>query len=684
TTEEYREYSARSDVAKAAKSALLGTFQLYGTPSLRWVIAWLLLVLTAMLVSVISVGMAQTPSPTAADNPPVVVSPHDTIASQPGDSNSHSDVNPEPISASPRDQVAHREPEEAISQPRRDLLSIVSTPFPEMIRRAAFDTEDRQPRRMIPDEPWISPLIGWIAKDRTLFSSLFVEGPNLLQQFASAALDIGFGIVVALFFLTLSVILRRYSIGKANPKRLKVSFLFLTFYLVLAVFVVLSRVYWPDLFRPLYIASLLILSYGVLQWVLVGLFDVFLGGLRHVAVPVIVRNVTSVVLYLVFVFIVLGRVGVDLTSILTTSAVLTAIIGFALQETLSSLIAGLAIQVEKPFDVGEFVRFEEHEGRITEINWRTTKIITRSLELVVIPNAVIARQKIINFSRSNLLARRFVEVGLPYDVPPNRAKAALLNALRHVQFVVASPEPQPQLWRFQEHFILYRLFFYIDNFGERELIEDTVRTRIWYQLHREGIGIPFPIRDVFVHQVSSDSAEKRATEERMRRLKALFHVDFLDVLTDEEREQLASSATMRRYGHGERILHQGDTTDSSFYILESGTVSILVTDDKGAEREVAQLEPQAFFGEMSVMTGEARTASVVAQTDVEVIVISKESFQLIIGSNQELISSLSKELARRRVRLSNNALVGIGEQSSAILNEQQSIVHKIKMFFRLS
>lgn len=591
---------------------------------------------------------------------------------------------PAPVERWAATGVVRRESESAGSLPRRDISSNLVSFASHPPRRPGHNIEDRLPRRLVPDEPWVSPLVGWLGKDPTLFSALFAKGPGTFEQLGAAARGIGFGLVVAVLFLALSVVLRRYSNGFANPKRLRVSFLFLIVYLVLAVFVVLSRVYWPDLYRPLYIASLLILSYGMLQWVLVALFDIFLGGLRQVAVPVIVRNVSSVVLYLVLVFIVLSRVGVDLTSILTTSAVLTAIIGFALQETLSSLIAGLAIQVEKPFDVGEFVRFEEHEGRITEINWRTTKIVTRSLELVVIPNSVMARQKIINFSRTSPLARRFVDVGLPHSLPPNRAKQALVSALRNVRFVVDIPAPEPQLWRFEQHFILYRLFFYIDHFAEREQIEDTVRTRIWYQLQREAIKIPYPARDLFVHHVSQDSVEKQESDERKRRLDALFHVDFLDVLSDEEREQLASSATMRRYGHGERIIHQGDDTDSSFYILESGSVSILVSDSSGQAREVAQLQPQAFFGEMSVMTGEARTASVVARTDVEVIVISKESFQSIIASNQELISSLSKELARRRVRLDNRASTETVEQSSAILNEQQSIVHKIKMFFRFT
>src|SRR5690606_39397019 len=112
---------------------------------------------------------------------------------------------------------------------------------------------------------------------------------------------------------------------------------------------------------------------------------------------------------------------VEPASLLATSALLTAVIGLSLQETLGNLFAGLAIQAERPFEVNDWIQFDEHRhrvGRVVEINWRATKVETSDRVILTVPNGVLARAPIMNFSRPTALVRRSVYVDAPFDAPP--------------------------------------------------------------------------------------------------------------------------------------------------------------------------------------------------------------------------------------------------------------------------
>ena len=115
---------------------------------------------------------------------------------------------------------------------------------------------------------------------------------------------------------------------------------------------------------------------------------------------------------------------------LTTSAVGAVVVGFALQDTLGNAFSGLAIQIEKPFHVGHWIRIGEHEGRVEEITWRATKLRTKATNFVIVPNSTIAKEAIINYSEPVIPTRLDVDVGATYEVAPDRRQGCALRGPR--------------------------------------------------------------------------------------------------------------------------------------------------------------------------------------------------------------------------------------------------------------
>ncbi len=149
--------------------------------------------------------------------------------------------------------------------------------------------------------------------------------------------------------------------------------------------------------------------------------------------PNIVQDTIIIGLFLIVATVVMQE------KFLTTSAVGAVVIGFALQDTLGNMFAGLAIQVEKPFRVGHWVAVGSYEGLVTEVTWRATKLRTKTGNLVVLPNAFISKEAIVNYSEPAAPTRLEVVVGVSYDVPPNQVKAALIEAVANVPLALAEP-----------------------------------------------------------------------------------------------------------------------------------------------------------------------------------------------------------------------------------------------------
>lgn len=412
--------------------------------------------------------------------------------------------------------------------------------------------------------------------------------------------------------------------------------------------------------------------------------DVIFNRQMHRAPPRIFRDVTQAVVYVVVVLLTLRAVGVEPSSLLTTSALLTAVIGLSLQDTLGNMVSGLALQMQRPFEVGDWIQFDPDPrqiGQVTEVNWRATAVMTVDLVEVIVPNALLAKAAIRNYSRPSSVSRRVVTVQGPYDASPGRVHDAIIAGIAGTRGVLVDPPAWVQTRNFADSGIEYAVHFFTDDFASRDRIDGYVRDRIWYALQRGGVQVPFPQRTVHTHMVSEETQGQSLERELSRRDRVLGNVDFLDVLPKEAHRALAAAATVRLYAAGEVVVGQGDAA-GELYIIDRGEVAVELPREERSPREVARLGPGKFFGEMGLMTGEQRRASVRAVVECELLVVSHSAFHATLVSNTDVIERISELLLARQAQLD-----AVAESRDTMIEPPQDrskrLISQIKSFFKL-
>jgi small-conductance mechanosensitive channel/CRP-like cAMP-binding protein len=328
---------------------------------------------------------------------------------------------------------------------------------------------------------------------------------------------------------------------------------------------------------------------------------------------------------------------------MTTSAVGAVVVGFALQDTLGNMFSGLAIQIEKPFRVGHWIRAGDHEGSVIEVTWRAIKIRTRQGNLVTVPNSEIAKAPVTNYSEPIGPSRISVDVGASYGAPPNLVKDAILEVLEREPLVLEAPAPQVQLVDFGASSLNYRAKFWIDEQPQDDLIADKVRCGIYYAFARKGIEIPFPIQVEYSREeVLESEADRTARIEGL-----LAGVPIFALLAPHERHALARRASQRVHGRGESIVAQGQA-GGSIFVVAGGRVRVTI----GPERhEVAVTDAGGYFGEMSLLTGDPRSATVEAIVDCSVVEITADAFREVVMQNPAVLDVITADVARRRTEL---------------------------------
>ena len=358
--------------------------------------------------------------------------------------------------------------------------------------------------------------------------------------------------------------------------------------------------------------------------------------------------------------------------LLTTSAVSAVVIGFALQDTLGNAFAGLAIQSEKPFNIGHWVRVGEFEGRVAEVTWRATKLRTKSGNFVVLPNNIVSKEAITNYSEPAAPTRLEVEVGASYLASPNAVKAAISEALANAPRVLKAPAPDILLVGFADSAITYRARFWVDDYERDEAARDQVRTAIYYSFQRYAIEIPWPIQV----QYEKDWKDADPDAQIQERERLLASVDLFAALNPEQRRAIAAATTSRVYGNGEAIVRQDDAGHSMF-IVGSGQAVVLLEPEK---REVATIDRGGYFGEMSLLTGEPRTATVVARGDAVVIEIDSNLFRTLGANQPYAIEQIGIAAVTRRTQLDQ---IKNASQGAAVAEAPATFVARMKKFLRL-
>ena len=510
---------------------------------------------------------------------------------------------------------------------------------------------------------------------------------NLLAQFQNASGIPGFVLAIPLF-IALALVLM--ALRPAERMRIRAALLLFVISLVgLAVVATLasrgvrtdSRLYlWFDW------AALFCLWIAFINVASVLLFEVLLSGLR-LSPPRILRDLLLAIAYVIVGITLLSIPHVDITGIVATSAVLTAVIGLSFQDTLGNMMGGMALQMERAISVGDWIRVDNQEGVVKEIRWRHTAIETRNWDTIIFPNSALMKAHVIVLGRRTgqpRQHRQWVYFNVDFRYSPAEVIDTVEKALcaEPIANVANTPPPNCVLMDFKESFCSYAVRYWLTDMAVDDPTNSVVRTRIYFALRRANIPLSIPAQALFVTEEELSREERKKAQEIDKRARALKRVELFESLTDEELQQLASRIRIAPFARGEVMTKQGAEAHW-LYIITFGDAEVRFTLEGKAEH-VATLHPSDFFGERGMMTGERRSADVIALTDVECYRVDKDSFQEILHKRPEIAEDISQVLARRRAEL-EAAREDLTEEAkrARMRDHQGDLLQRIRNFFAL-
>lgn len=407
------------------------------------------------------------------------------------------------------------------------------------------------------------------------------------------------------------------------------------------------------------------------------------------ALPQILVDIITGVAAIVAMIAVGKRAGLSLTGLITTSAVLTAVLGFALQDTLGNMMSGIALQMDRSINLGDWIRLGDGSppGRVTEIRWRYTAIETTAWTTIIIPNSMLTKSQVTVIGRRLGEApyeRRDIDFYVDFRTAPNEVIDVVRQSLisNPVPRMSEKPEVQVLFFGVRESVAWYRVRYWLTDLAVEDPTDAEVRTRVYYALRRAGITFSIPAQTLFITSEDEARKQRQGDKELKQRLQAISKVDLLAVLGEEERKRVAALLHYAPFARGEAMTREGEADDGLYMIVE-GEASVQLNAG-GSLVEVARLGPGQFFGEMSLMTGEKRSATVIAGSDVVTYRLDKPAFEELVKSRPEIAEGVADLLTERRETL-DQARTEIDEATRRRRRQstKQDILGRIRGFFNL-
>jgi len=399
-------------------------------------------------------------------------------------------------------------------------------------------------------------------------------------------------------------------------------------------------------FRLLKIFLAMALVIAIVRFVTFLLFGRLSESKREISS--LLRTVVSVVIYIIAFAIIFQAQypGINLGSIFAGSAIFGIVVGLALQDTLGNLFAGIALQADQPFQVGDVVNIMNRgTGVVESVSWRGVKIRNFQNKLIVISNSVLGKESIEVASKGNLNAR-YVNFSTLYANSPARTIQVVRDAVRQAENVSQKIRPVVRIRNLGESGLEWEIKYWLEDYSKYNTTDALVRQRIWYAFQREKIEFAYATRTIHIETKPQETAFDEHVNTVTERLN---NVSIFAPLSDEETERLALASTVRVYAPGEAIVRMGQEGRSMFVIMR-GSVEVQVPQGS-ATKVLNTLRENDYFGEMSLLTGEPRTATVVAIEETEVLQIGKTALKPIFAANPELVRAISEMVEERREAL---------------------------------
>jgi small-conductance mechanosensitive channel len=338
----------------------------------------------------------------------------------------------------------------------------------------------------------------------------------------------------------------------------------------------------------------------------------------------------------------------DLAGLVTALGVSSIVIGLALQDTLGSVMSGIALLFERPFAVGDWLELEGVVGQVIDINWRAVRLLTLEQEMVVIPHKLISGSMIRNFTQPNRIHAERILICFSYNDPPNLVRQVLKTTALETKGILLEPEPEVYTLNYEDSAVSYEVKFFIRDYGDVERIRERFMTRVWYAAKRNNLTIPFPIRTVYNFHGPS-SQQKGIDKKFSESLQAI--PAFVPINREYDSMAPATSGiALQHFTAGEKVIRQGQV-GQALYIIVAGLALMSRRDFDGHEREILSLRNGEFFGEMSLFSGEPSMVTVVASNDLEVMKISAATVHQMIDRQPSFAREIGQILEIRRAAI---------------------------------
>jgi small-conductance mechanosensitive channel len=455
-------------------------------------------------------------------------------------------------------------------------------------------------------------------------------------------------LVGTLFILTFAGLLthflfRRHPLGRALSR---VLFLVILTVILLHAEVIpyepLTRTGVP--FRDAVHAVLKIAWWLWAAWFLVGFLRVVVVNEHRPREGKLVQDLLAGLVSLSAVFAIIAYVfDLPIKGLLATSGAIAIILGLALQSTLSDVFSGIVLNFSRPYRPGDWISIDGGtDGRVIEMNWRATHVLTAKRDLAIVPNSTIAKAKIVNASSPSGIHGMTVTIELDAKTPPAAGAEILQRAILNTQLILATPAPVVAVKSIDAGSTEFDISFFVEELAQSTRAQNELFDRISRNLAAAGI-------DLASTQSQVSSAPPAALPENPKTAaeRAVDLVTIFAGLTEEERKTLAAKATHKHYDQGEALVEPGDVLHSLF-VIGAGVVTITQVLSEG-EIELLRIGPGDHFGEIGLLTGHAAEATLKALSPVTVYELTKEDLAPVLEARPEVTHELCRALALRQV-----------------------------------